>query len=511
MKKIIAISLVAILAVGSVFAAISGSVTTSAGYNLDTKEYGFFSVDNENAKIVLDLSASTADTTPVATEESEVPSIYGYVKASLSVKATIGKDTLGTTDNNIDSSKKTYYGENIKEDGTKEIVGKDVTTPNPYFDFTVTEAGVVGENWSLSILGTPSAPSFAKSFLDLDGDGKLDDDYEVPYYGANGLEATVYGYKVGLGAHGAKDKGLSATAFVQTPDYEIIDGLTASGAVAYSHRAAVDEADVAPGYGEYATIKSVSVDKDGKKTYDYEKDNWEIKEVKSATDPHNLAFSGKVGYATDLISATVSADAGVKNIKADDRAFGIDVAANVKYDFVTVDAYYAFKDTLNLQVGTDLNSFDVPVKLTVGVSNVATDSRNLYGSVEGTVAGFTAKVTGKVDLKTSPAWEFGVEGSYTVEDIAKIAASVSYNSKEWLGASISAENTTLIPGATLSLGWYDATDLLQKNNGEKFKAKQYRYAAKGSTAKSDADLDKAEKEADHYDFGVIKASVKIAF
>ena len=86
----------------------------------------------------------------------------------------------------------------------------------------------------------------------------------------------------------------------------------------------------------------------------------------------NVGLSAKASYATDVISASVATDLGFA--VADKTTVGADVAANVKYDFVTVDGYYATKaqtdkdknttkNLLSVKVATDLNSFDVLVVL----------------------------------------------------------------------------------------------------------------------------------------------------
>ena len=114
---------------------------------------------------------------------------------------------------------------------------------------------------------------------------------------------------------------------------------------------------------------------------------------------NSIALSGKIGYSNDLISASVATDLGY-NITA--KEFGADVAANFTYDFLSVDAYYATKaksgedkvggfnakfdettqkyavtydaskwgnkyaeNVLSAQVKTDLNSFGIPVSITL--------------------------------------------------------------------------------------------------------------------------------------------------
>ena len=182
----------------------------------------------------------------------------------------------------------------------------------------------------------------------------------------------------------------------------------------------------------------------------------------------------------------------------------MDVNANVVYDFVTVDAYYALTaKTLHLQAKADLNSFDVPVAVTLGAKKILADDRTLYAAASTTIGAVSAKLSGEVGLYSSPSWKIAAEGSYNYNDIATVKASVSFNDKQHLGMSVSAESKSLIPGATLAFGWYDASDLLQKN--ENMKVDGTKYVAFNPTA------DYGWLVADHSDFGVIKASCTIAF
>ena len=57
MKKTIAILLVAIMAVGSVFAGFSGKASLGFGGNLDTGEFGFI---DKSAKVIFDIDLATA-------------------------------------------------------------------------------------------------------------------------------------------------------------------------------------------------------------------------------------------------------------------------------------------------------------------------------------------------------------------------------------------------------------------------------------------------------------------
>ncbi|MDD7254464.1 hypothetical protein, partial [Bullifex porci] len=272
---------------------------------------------------------------------------------------------------------------------------------------------------------------------------------------------------------------------------------------------------------------------------------------------NNIGASAKASYATDVLSTSVAADLGLAVAK--ETKFAMDLAANFKYDFVTVDAYLntakatEAKDVnpellprfpkksdfgkestpllLSAKVATDLNAFDVPVKLELTGKDLlakidlgAKVTVNAIENLELTVSGgyvvntvgrnaealWIAKVTGFKPF--AGQWSANVGAKYTAP-IATISGEVSL--KNWglndvvntyfaalpvndeanaaavelmnsyvnkydaasastleeqfnilskrlvLGAKVSVENTTLIPGATLKLAW-EGKDLTNK-------------------------------------------------
>ena len=253
---------------------------------------------------------------------------------------------------------------------------------------------------------------------------------------------------------------------------------------------------------------------------------------------NSIALSGKIGYSNDLISASVAADLGY-NITA--KEFGADVAANFTYDFLSVDAYYATKaksgegkvggwdttfnkdkqtytvaynadkwgnkyaeNVLSAQVKTDLNSFGIPVSITLATKDllhkVDLGATVEVAPIEGlkvTVGGgyvvdtidaynkdawYTANGKEEADLKGAflGQWKVNASAEYDF-GFAKVAAGVnvknlgmsaavadetklndgSDENSVLLGLNASVESSSLIPGATLKLAWSDADDLLK--------------------------------------------------
>ena len=251
---------------------------------------------------------------------------------------------------------------------------------------------------------------------------------------------------------------------------------------------------------------------------------------------NSIALSGKIGYTNDLISASVATDLGY-NIT--DKEFGADVAANFTYDFLSVDAYYATKaksgegkvggvtstfseckytyaynadkwgnkyaeNVLSAQVKTDLNSFGIPVSITLATKDLL-HKVDLGATVEvAPIEGLKVTVGGgyvvdtidaydKADwCKTNKVVESTLDGAFlgqwkvnasaeydfgfakvaagvdvknlgkaaTITDAKKLSAGSDENSV-LLGLNASVESSSLIPGATLKLAWSDADDLLK--------------------------------------------------
>ena len=253
---------------------------------------------------------------------------------------------------------------------------------------------------------------------------------------------------------------------------------------------------------------------------------------------NSIALSGKIGYTNDLISASVATDLGY-NIT--DKEFGADVAANFTYDFLSVDAYYATKaksgegkvggwdttfnkdkqaytvaynadkwgnkyaeNVLSAQVKTDLNSFGIPVsitlatkdllhkvdlgatvevapidglKVTVGggyvVDTIDAYNKDAWYEANGKTEAFLKdKFLGQWKVNASAEYDFGFAKvaagvdvknlgmSSAVGDVAKLNDGSDENSV-LLGLNASVESSSLIPGATLKLAWSDADDLLK--------------------------------------------------
>ena len=431
MKKTIAILLVAIMAVGSAFAALTGSAQVGFGANFDDGTYGF--IDNSNS---VDINFELANMNGEAVGEGD---IYASIKGSLVLEVFTGED-----------------GKN-GNDGLKDSEGfvKPDTWKNVYIGLgaSIDEAKIAGANWYVSLLGASDAPDYAKSAIDTY-------DKDVKKYGivtdsngatgnaslgigwqnvekGKGVEVGIYDYVIGGAFYGDwKKDTIDVIGYVATPNYDF-NGLTLQVAAAG-----------AKGNG------SGSIDG---------------------------GLSAKVGFANDTLSASVATDLvlGIPTVEGNDVKFDADVAANFTYDFLTVDAYYGTNpktadngsktpDLLSAQVVTDLNTMDVPVKVTVSGKDLI-NKQDLDLSVEFKVASLTLTPSVGYVIGTE-MFNAGLKAQYDHEYFtAKAETSVETGFDKpstTLKASASIENSTLIPGSTIKLEWKDAKDLLNTQDDE---------------------------------------------
>ena len=522
MKKTIAILLVAIMAVGSVFAGFSGKASLGFGGNLDNGNFGFI---DSSAKVKFDVDLATATAEQIADGD-----IYASIKATFGLKLLTGEKTY----NDGDPYNGLYFGGLYNNDNkmTLAIIAD------------ITEAKIAAENWYVSILGLSDAPNFAESAIDTytvedgyDKYGMPREDFDKAYnYGvafekAPGVEVGIFDYVVGVGVLGDySDKdgwkledNLKLSLYAKTPEYNF-GGVNFQVGGVYSYSAFEKLTD------------GVVVD-------------YTDVEQKNA-----IGLSAKVGFANDAITASLATDMGF-NLEEDGKdVFDMDLAANFGWNFITVDAYYAttaksgetpvtypnpsdwdkttasYKDdVLSLQAKFDLNAMNVPVAITASVKDVlktveigaeveVTAIENLTISANAGYVVDTMARDKKGDrdfMKNLDAflgqWKVGADVEYDF-GFAKVAAGVSAKNvgaskiasefgamsadvqkdgmkdavnKVILGASASVSTDTLIPGATLKLAWEDADDLLSI----------YKY----------------NSDAEKYNFGKITASCAIEF
>ena len=447
MKKTIAILLVAIMAVGSAFATFSGSAQVGVGANFDNGDWGFI---GNSTSVTFDVDLATADVESISEGD-----IYASVKASFGLKLMSDEDGIGTDGDPI-LSVDTVLGGDLKAGQYGVGIIADIT-----------EAKIGGANWYVSLLGLADVNDFAKSAIDTwtvedeandYGAFKADYDknatYKVGYVKAPGVEVGIYDFVVGLGFRANADKEpdldmlvqKSLTLYAKTPEFTIMDGLTIQAGATY----ATEDAHYADANNKDADVNAFGV-------------------------------SAKVAYASDLLSASIATDMGY-DIEAE--KFGADIAANLSFDFVGVDFYYAtaaandgtvvdgeysdatpVEDLLSLQAKLDLTGFNVPVGLTLKGKDLV-NTQDLSATVDLTFGSFKVSPTVGYVVETE-TFKAGVAAEYvcdyfTAKAETNIKTAFVDDDLVW-DATASIENSTLIPGATIKLAWTDADDLLKND------------------------------------------------
>ena len=487
MKKTIAILLVAILAVGSVFALdanLSGKFTSKLAYDIENNWLGFTEPDN-----ALDL---TLELTTASENEGD---IYASVKAEMKLLwETDGKDGKAQT-----------------EDDLLEIDGSDfVALNNDDSKFEITEAAIYGNGWNLSILKAAEMSKYANGWETYnDGDDNVD------------LEAPV-DYKNDLGVTFTLDNIVKA-GFSAAVDFDENEGKS------FLAWASTDDLN----FGGVTVNAAAGVTKVATSNYAY------------------IGLGAQAGYSNDTFSVTVGSDMsiGAPTEKDLDATFDFDLAASFAFaDMVTVDAYYATDSTLagadapidtyqidltaaydasasgipakftfdglgrgfinnngifgvadvnaaeeeivyatienylSTKIGFDLNAFDVPVAFTlVGMDLVNNPYFDLEAKVN--VAGFEITAFGGYQALMEDneldanAFHVGGEVAYTIEPVGKLSASATYlgtiaDEKDAelmnaLGLEVALENTTLVSGATLKAG-YKTANIIDGDNAIPF-------------------------------------------
>ena len=479
MKKFLIILLITILAAGSVFAAITGNANVAYGYDFDKHNFGF--TNGTEASVSFDFGKAEG----LKVSEGEV---YAQVKATLALEAKLDKASNGV-------KLEDFFGE-LKFEEDKITNGE----------------------WYVSILGTQEAKNFASDLDDKAG-------IEAAFTKHAGLTAGYNGFEASFGQDA---DGISAT--LATPSVSISDTISVELSAAYS--------DVAESLGkdmyyvdkttgelykftgktgeELETETSLAIvdlekliaNQLGYNTYDIEE-----KIIVSKTDIipgfSNTVLGAKLSYKENLVSAAVASDVVFSGGKTN-----YDIRVDAAYDFLSANVY--FNSKLNAKVAADLSDYMIPVKATISATDlVSVDDREFNFAAEASLAGITLK--GDV---TSGKFPFGETGDiYTVGakveqsfDFATIKADASYTlGKEILKMSASVENETLIPGATLSLEWSGADDILQK---DKFVGVEYSFAD-GKIVKlfddgtNEADVKKSIVK--HSEYGTVSVKCAIAF
>ena len=457
-NKTIAILLVAIMAVGLVFAdaSFSGKFTSKLAYDLEDNTLAFSEPDN---KFVGNFAFS-------AGSENE-GDIYAVIKGALEL------------------------GFNSSNATTKDIIDFKVDDD---FKFEITEAAIYGQGWNLSILKADEMPKYAKGWETYnDGDDNIDLFAPAEYKDPVGLTLTLDNLLkagVAMNIDFDEDAPKNVLAWVSTNDLNFA-GVVVNGAVGLKKVANSGLAylglGLEAGYENDTLSATVASDM-----------TFGIPTEKSVDSEFEFDVAANVNYA-DMVT--------VDAYYASQTALGWDLekpadSANlddygVEYDFEKSNMFFSYaisglgrgfiytpvEDYLSAKVGFDMNAFDVPVKLTLAAMDVV---NNPYIDLEAAtaVAGFDVSVFAGyqyldygVDVN---AFHVGANVAYTIEKVGKLSAGTTFLSvipdvtgveaQNAMSLELALENTTLVTGATLKAGYKTANiidgDFLAQDKGE---------------------------------------------
>ena len=424
MKKTIAILLVAIMAVSSVFAldaTLSGKFTSKLAYDFDKNWLGFTEPDND---LNLEIALSTAT-------ENE-GDVYAVVKAEMNlIWETAGNETTGAAQSETDLFDKTK----INGDDSK---------------FEITEAAIYGQGWNLSILKAAEMTKYAKGWETYnDGDDNVDLKAPVSFKDDLGVTFTLDNiFKAGfsVAADFDENEGKNFLAWASTDDLNIA-GIVANASVGVTKDAASKFTYVGLGLEAGYENDSLSLTMLG---YSVDED---------ATDPTKY-FDGSDDVDTYAVELKYDSENPFENITGLGRGFiGYPGSEN------------GIEDYLSAKVGFDMNAFDVPVKLTLAAMDLV---NNPYFDLEAYVevagfeitgfGGYQALIEDK-EISTN-ALHVGAKVAYTIEPVGKLSASTTFLSMiptakgaeaaNAMSLELALENTTLVTGATLKAGYKTA-------------------------------------------------------
>lgn len=266
---------------------------------------------------------------------------------------------------------------------------------------SIDTAKIVGPEWELSILGMSDGLSYAVSFQDADGDDEMDDEVAGSFGDGGGATLTYGDYTVGADFYNTYNNDNTYTT-----------------AYAVYGATSMDLADgVSVGFG-------------------------------AGVADNGWAVSAKACYEADGLTAKAAAD--VK----DDGTFAYDVSFSAETAVSDADL------TVNAYYGTDLAVQGIvayaPATVTVTGSTLTT-AWDLAAEVALAVNDQIA-LTVDGGFNKAKAWNGGAEVIYTADDFTATVGG-GYTSADVLDLKAIIENSTLISGATVSLG-YEGTNIL---------------------------------------------------
>jgi hypothetical protein len=378
MKKFSVILIVSVIAMAMAFAGITGDASIEFSFDTATQEYGF-----DNA-VEFDVSKIT------------LASGEGSAKGEGAIYAEIaGKFALEVAA--VDES------------------AVPVAAAPAKLTASITKANIVGENWSVDILGPSSIANYAVSVIDYTSAKKALSIGPTVTTG-KGFGFTFGDFAGAFGLNGDVDaKTITLYAKGEMGKIEVADGITA-GASAF-----VNLVNAKKIFG--ASVKGAYVS--------------DAASINAAFD-----FAATVDTATTLV---------------------YDASAKAVVGPATINAYFNSNKLLSASVAADLADFDVPVSVTLkGIDLLA--SGTSCTSKGAAVAKQTLEASAELDLADmglvvapyfgisldTSAWYVGADLEYTAE---KFVAAVNADYDGIFDLTLGLSSDQIIAGATLAFDW----------------------------------------------------------
>lgn len=345
MKKLLTVLLVAVLAAGFVFAGLTGNATLGAGFDLDSKVYGF--ANGTNLKGTFALNLGKEDLGSVGEGK-----IYAEIAATYTVDVTIDK-TEGAT--------------------------PIAPTPTLSSEFKITKANIhFGEDFVVGILGAGGGQSYAASYYVVGGN-KVDK-VKMGKTLAPGFTASYKGFAGGFGLSGDADaKTYKVFAQGQTPEFKFAEDALTLQAAGYGYLADDDAfgAALKAGYKSDAFSFKAAADVVVESTTDIRVEaalNGAFAPVTLDVFYHNVGaqnLDAKIALALGNISLYVDG----RNLIV--AARNLEVGAEAKLDVFTVKGSFGLAfDTMVSTIKADVNyahdMFTVKANTELGIDLDAT-------------------------------------------------------------------------------------------------------------------------------------------
>jgi hypothetical protein len=426
------------------FADLSGTATFSHSFvDFDSDNLTFGMDNSEEFDVSLDLFSETVE----AMGEGDV---YASINATLTVSL-------------LEES----TGDGVDEDTTdSDTASNDLGYYDIDFDY---DAYVMGDGWALNIASVMDPVDYAADITALDDD---DDAYNYSVAGN-----TIAGVSLALddlgtvtfGLANGQLKALKETDIylgAETASMELAEGLTAKvgATVLYDNELDIDYNNPDDDFnfnfeaGLSAMVDYVMDDMTVSFAIDGGLDNF----VGPAMDTFLSVETGDLSlsayYGTENANADFDFDetSGLDNSNAQ-KVYDDDQDPSTDED----DDLYSVSNLLNLVVDYDFASLDLPLSVNLTALDII-NTQDFDAQIDYSVNDMLSPyVTAGYEFDTD-VWCVGAGVTYTT-DMYTADASVSYDKNMMLAMAASVESTTLVDGATLTLSWDDADDLLKKS------------------------------------------------